>query len=367
MQPFISKIPKINCIIPLTKHIRKSAQRKKTMSRRIKGVLVSRLVIIMAIILVPIATFLIFNLVDFTLWFSTDPVVNFWILQILCPLVFSLSWVFFLIIFANHTAQSLDTMDKRIGVVSIRYKMFFGINALFIMIIFIFPLITPFVSILSFASIAWRITTVRKDWVADESVPAGTKITMILAALIPLFCTVCIIVDYLKLAFFVFFEVWVPLLDIIFTVSYCLVTAISFGSLIIMIKNRGITDYEQLGVDEEKERTFQAVKLLQIPLFVFFLFLAFGGFEVINFFYQVGFVIMIITSFVNFIQGRREDVSFKSHFFGYLISIVFMGTNFIFQASELSAFIRVWSLVISAGLFIFVFFYTFITLNSDYL
>ncbi|MGV9170956.1 MAG: hypothetical protein ACOC44_05815 [Promethearchaeia archaeon] len=350
------------------------------MSRQIKGILVSRLVVAISIILVPIATFLIFNLVDFALWFSDDPVLNFWILQILCPLVFSISWVFFLGLFASHIAETLDAMDDKVGTVSIHYKMFFGINALFIMMIFVIPLITPFVSILSFSSIAWKLTTFRKDWIVDDKVHFGTKISIFFAALIPLFCSVCILPDYLELAAFILFDIWFHMTHFIFTVSYCLVTALAFGSLGIMLKNRGISDYKQMRVNKETEETISLIKLMEIPLFAFFLYLALGEFDVISFFYQMGWIIMILTSLVNYIQGKRKISNFKSYFLGYLLTIIFMGAKVVLFSdiySEfilfpeinlvISEFIQVMSLIFSAGLFIVVFFYTFFTVESSYL
>ncbi|MFO8020585.1 MAG: hypothetical protein R6U96_18325 [Promethearchaeia archaeon] len=350
------------------------------MAKRVKGILLSRLIILVSIFIIPIVIFIIFNLVEFTLWFSTDPELTFWILQVLCPIVFSVSWVFFLLLFAGHTAESIDAMDNKVGTMSIHYKTFFGINALFVIIIFVFPLITPFISILSFASIAWKLTTFRKDWTVNEKVSFSTKISMVFAALIPLFCSICILPDYLELATFVLFEIWFPMVDLIFEISYSLVTALAFGSLGIMYKNHGISDYKQLGIDKEKERTIELIKLGEVPLFGFFLFLTLADLPVRNFFYQVGWVIMILGSLVNYIQGKRKDRNFKSYFFGYLLTIIFLGakvilfsdiyTEFIFIPDfqfVVSELIQVGSLLFSAGLFIVVFFYTFFTLESDYL
>ncbi|GAH35554.1 unnamed protein product, partial [marine sediment metagenome] len=120
------------------------------MSREIKGIIVSRLIILVSIILVPIAIFVIYNLVDFNLWYSTDPLLKLVVIKLLCPFIFSVSWLFFLLLFINRFANTLDDFDRTISVVPSRLKFFYGINAIYILLIFIFPIITPIISILIF-------------------------------------------------------------------------------------------------------------------------------------------------------------------------------------------------------------------------
>ena len=124
------------------------------------------MIILLSIILVPIAIFLIYNFTDFNLWFSNEATLKIALIKLLCPTVFSISWLFFLILFAERFADTLDDFDRTISVVPSRLKFFYGINAVYILFIFIFPLITPVISVLSFASFAWRLTTFRKKrWI----------------------------------------------------------------------------------------------------------------------------------------------------------------------------------------------------------
>ena len=92
----------------------------------------------------------------------------------------------------------------------------------------------------------------------------------------------------------------------------------------------------------------------------FFLFWDFYEYEVIDIFYIAGFVLIIITSIANFFQGKTKVVSFKSHLFGYIIAAVFIGSNVLFSTNVISGFLRVTSLIISAVIYIIVFFYTFL-------
>ena len=148
------------------------------MAREVKGIIITRLVVLIAIILVPISIFLIYFLIDFRLWYSTDPVLNFWIIKVISPIVFGASWLFFLGLFANRFANTMESFDEKISVVPSRLKFFYGINAVYILFIFVFPIVTPFISVLSFASFAWRLATFRKEsWEEDSgvsTVPADT-------------------------------------------------------------------------------------------------------------------------------------------------------------------------------------------------
>ncbi|MFX1468593.1 MAG: hypothetical protein ACFFB8_07995 [Promethearchaeota archaeon] len=331
------------------------------MPREIKGIIISRLIVLVVILLVPIAIFLIYNFADFNLWYSNDPVLKTIIIKLVCPFIFSISWLFFLILFINRLANTLDEFDSVISVVPSRLKFFYGINAIYFMLIFIFPLITPVVSILSFASMAWRLTTFRrKRWEEDTKVSLITWIMMALTSIIPIFCAVSVLPEYFVLASFLWEIIWIPLLPYLFSISYSLFTALAIGSFILLFYNAGISEYEQFWVDDSKKERFWNIKILEILLFGLFLYLDLGGFDVIDLFYLAGFILILITSIVNLFQGKTKIKSFKSHLVGYLIATVFIGSNVIFSTSEISEFLRVWSLIISAILYIFVFFYTFL-------
>ena len=335
------------------------------MAREVKGIIITRLIVLIAIILVPLSIFLIYSLVDFRLWYSNDPILNFWIIKIISPIVYGASWLFFLILFANRFANTMESFDDKISVVPSRLKFFYGINALYILFIFLFPIITPFISVLSFASFAWRLTTFKKEsWEDDSKVSLFTKIFMVIAALVPIFCTISILPEFFDLPIFLWTEVWLPNVDLLFTISYSLFTALAIGSLIILFSNDGISEYEQLFTDPSQKKKFWNVKILEIFLFGFFMFLDLYDYDIIQLFYWAGFGIIIFTSIVNYIRGKSKYGSFKSHFFGYFIAAVFIGSNVVFSSEEISVFLRVWSLIISAILYIIVLFYTFATIEE---
>ena len=168
-----------------------------------------------------------------------------------------------------------------------------------------------------------------------------------------------VVSQFFVLASFLWNRIWLPLLPYLFIISYSLFTALAIGSFVLLFYNSGISEYEQFWSESSKKQRFWNIKILEIILFAFFLFLDLGDFEVINLFYIAGFLFIIIISIVNFIQGKAKVKGFKSHIFGYLIATVFIGSNVLFTTEEFSELLRIWSLLISAILYIFVFFYTF--------
>jgi hypothetical protein len=331
-----------------------------------RGLLLSRVLVLISIIAVPIVIFSIFNVVPFRLWFSDNPSLNFLILNLICPLVFSIGWLFFLILFANRFAETIDHMDKNVTVIPLRLRFFYGINALFILFIFVFPIITPIIAILSFASMAWRLTTFRKEvWDDDTKVSFGTKFLMILFSLIPIFCAICIIPEYIILSIFLWENIWIPLLPLLFIISICLCTSLAIGSLFYLIVNRGVSEYEQIFYDTTTPQYVWHIRIFEIFLFVFFLFLALFRFALIDFFYYLGFIIVAFVAVVNFINGKRRDVSFKSHFMGYVLAAVFMGSNIIIFNAEVARIVSEVMLVLSAIVFILIFFYTFFRVDES--
>ena len=183
---------------------------------------------------------------------------------------------------------------------------------------------------------------------------------MILFSVIPIFCALSILPEFVKLGIFLWEVIWLPLLPYLFIISYSLFTSLAIGALIILFYNSGISEYEQMFLEPAKKQILLNVKILEIFLFGFFFFLDFTNFPVIDFFYMFGFMIMIFISIINFFRGKSMVKNFKSHFFGYFIAVVFIGSNVLFSSSLLSEFLRIWSLIISAILYIFVFFYTFL-------
>lgn len=346
------------------------------MVRRVKGILVSRLIVLLAVILLPIIIFVTFFFIDFDFrilfWVINDPVASFWMVKILCPVIFSVSWLFFLIIFSNRFAKTLDSMDHTVSFIPLRLKLFYGIVAIIFMFILVFPLITPIISVLSFMSMAWRVSTYKKEDWEDSDIGLFTKIFLGIAAIFPIFCSIIIIPQYLILATSLIEFMWVreiifgdTLIQAIITFSYCLCTALAIGSLFILLANKGVSEYEQLYPDKDQKKMVWEIRVLELALTVFFLFLSYGGFEdIANFFYYAGFVIVVLVSIVNYFSGKNKSKKFSGHVLGYILAALFMGSSLLTFNVTISSTFSIIMLIILAGTFILIFFYTFLKVEE---
>lgn len=337
----------------------------------IKNIIISRLFVLIALFAVPITIFAVFNLTEFELWWSDDPRVNTIVIQLLTPFTYAISWFYFIALFANRFSEAIDSMEKTTNIIPLRLKVFYGMNAVFVLFVFVFPLITPLIAILSFASMMWQATTFRKSSFDDnQKIPIITWIFVVIAALLPIFCTVSIAPEYFKLPIHLFNDIWIPLLEDIFIFSYCLCTALAFGSLFVLIANRGVSEYEQLWSDPKTDQTSLYIGIFEVLLTIGFMILAYahretGNYEIIDLFYNTGFVIVIFVSIVNFFTGKSKSKKFSSHIMGYLLAAIFMGSNLIIDNIALSEFLKVISLSVLAAVFIIVFLYTFVTMEES--
>ncbi|MBN1214645.1 MAG: hypothetical protein JXA99_04310 [Candidatus Lokiarchaeota archaeon] len=334
------------------------------MSRKVGGIIVSRLIVLVTLIIIPLSSFLIFMFADFSLWYSTDVNLVFWMTKVLCPLVFSLSWFFFIAIFLNRLAMSFDNMDSTIAIVPLRLKLFYGAIAIVVIFIFILPIITPFVSILSFMSVAWHVTTRKKDNWDESKTPFYTKILMVIAALLPIFCTISIVGEYLRISFLFSLSIWQDLTYHIYNISYCLCTALAVGSLFVLLANKGVSEYESIFVEKTQKKKMWYVNIVELGLFIFLLILAYGEFKIIEVFYTAGFILIIFVSIVNHFAERQKSGSYKSHILGYILAALFMGSNVLIFQSSSAEIISIISMIVLAGVFIIVFLVTFIWMDE---
>jgi hypothetical protein len=335
------------------------------MPRKVKDIYISRLVVLITLILIPIATFVIFISVNFDLWYSTNPTLEFWVIKVLCPVIFSGSWLYFMILFRNRLSLTLDSMERVTSIIPLRLKIFYGMIALIVLFIFLIPLVTPFIAIISFMSIAWQMSTRKHEFGESGGSPWYTKVLMLLFVIVPIFCTVSILPEYALLSEFLSASIWDPLIDHIYTISYCLCTALAVGSLFFLFENSGVSEYEQIlqHPDDKKGNTY--IKYVEFVLFIFLLILAYTGFELIEFFYGAGLVIVVFVSIINFFSSKKKTGKFGGHILGYLLAAIFMGSNLLIFNVEFGEIFQIISLIILAAVFILIFIITFIVLEEE--
>lgn len=331
--------------------------------RRIKGLLVSRLLVIISIIAIPIFIFLLFSGSTLSL-FKMEWIPLEWREEILMitPWVFTFGWLFMLILFANRISGSVDDLDENFQVIPGRYRLFYGINALSLMVIFAFPISTPLVAVLAFASAGYRLATLRTDWNKVEKTPVGAIVLAIIFAAIPAIISVAVLPDLLTFSQFIWNEFWVLLIDPLYTISLAMSTALTFGSLIILFQI-GVSEYENAGVlsEEQDEHRIQ-IMFFEALLFAFLIFMEWKNLEFKNLFYYTGFVVVVFITIINWIKGRNAPADFKRYTFGYLLTIVLYGANAI---AWLYPPVKTITVMVSAAAYIVLFCIIFATYDEE--
>lgn len=354
---------------------------------------ISRILVVLAIILIPTALFLLFflktDVFDFD-WVPAWEDNNF--LRWFTPVVFTISWLVFLIMFANRLANTIDKVDDSFRVIPSRYKIFYGITAIFVFIGIIVPFITPVICILMFSSFGFRVSTINRDWDEQGNTPKIAWIVMALFAVFPILLAIATYPDIYQLSveimdFYRDVVIFKPdssvvgdgqgtLLEILYRISMSMATAITIGSLISLIK-LGVSEYEQAEIKAKREDlNIRWIRLLEFLLFALFITVEFLHlrFEIpslrilMQVIYWIGLVIVLFVTIVNMIRGRSQP-DFRRHLIGYVLTAILMGLNLLIFSTTLTPDVQLkiknWSIIISALVYNSVFFLMFFVGASD--
>ncbi len=344
----------------------------------------SRVLIIGMIIGMPLLIFWEFSQINYVniSWITTDPALQNLILLWIAPAIYATGWIFMLVVFATRSSDTAEAVAASSKIIPMRMRLFYTVNALFLTIIFVFPVVTPFVAIIAFASFGWRLTTFRVEWDSGKKVGAGTYIVMILFVIPPALLSIIYIPNTIDLAIHFWNDYWLKpitfdyaelaVVDILYKFSMCLATALTFGSLIYFIQT-GASEYDQARLVSGKDKSFGGVKFLQVALFFFFLYLEYALVPIRSLFYWAGLIIVIFISIVGLVRkgGAGGVIQLdKTYFLGYLLTAVFfVGELWHYDVSPLgitiSTTIKSALLIITAIVYIVIFAYKFLTYEEE--
>ncbi len=315
-------------------------------------------------------------------WIITDLVLQDRILHWIAPAIYATGWIFMLIVFATRAADTSEAVAASSKIIPMRMRLFYTVNALFLTIIFVFPVATPFVAVIAFASFGWRLTTFRVEWDSGKKVGKGTYIVMILFAVPPALLSIIYIPSTVDLALHFWNDYWLKpitfdladlsMVDILYKLSMCLATALTFGSLIYFIQT-GASEYDQAQLVSGKDKSFAGVKFFQVVMFVFLLYLEYALVAIKSLFYWAGLIIVIFIAIVGLVRrgGAGGVIQLdKSFFLGYLLTAVFfVGELWHYDVSPLgitmSETIKSALLIITAIVYIVIFAYKFLTYEEE--
>lgn len=319
---------------------------------------------VLSVFAIPVGIWVTFSLVDFQVaWFPEGPFKRAMV-QYVTPLLFSASWVFILVLFANRAAATVDAMDKSTLVIPLRMRLFYGLNAVFVLIIFVIPLSTPLVSVISAASLGWRLSTVRKsDWGEETRVSALSWVLMVGFSVFPALASAMIVPELFLLAQNLWLNYWLPVVDLLYDGSLALCTALTFGSLIFLIKT-GVSEYEQVPLKEDDAAALRGIRVFEFMLFAFFSFLLWRQIEFVRVFFWAGLFVAIFVTAVNYLRGR-DVPNFNSFTTGYLIAIAYLAAQLLWSTTPLEGLMKNVTLLFTALTLIVVLVITFFRVEVE--
>ncbi|MHA1372598.1 MAG: hypothetical protein ACTSWN_08825 [Promethearchaeota archaeon] len=317
------------------------------------------------------AYFIVFFILYWNRFFSIPLEPWQWIFVIFInPIVYIISWFFFLVLFGTKIGNTYDMMKKVVSPISVRYNIYYGVSALFFLIGILLPLITPVLAMLMFGSIIWRITTIKRDWAVNENTPTYVIVLVLIAMVVPILCNVYFYIKFIPMAIEfwnkIFIGLFLPYLKII---ARAMGTALTLGGLIYLARY-GTSEYEVIFQETgERPREFWNVLLLQVFSFIFFLILIFmtEGLEVdvvvtqatiFDIIAYITIAINVILIFGNWIKSKQFKTANKS-ILSYLLIIAFYIFNLL-NGLPFFAFMETLTLIASSFFYIGIFVLTLI-------
>jgi hypothetical protein len=232
----------------------------------------SRLTVVLLAIVGPIYFFLLMLFIPQMTPFA-DPTFNLLFHYLAAPLVFSIPWVGTIYYQRYKLANTVHIMDETITAVPLRWRMFYGANALFVLMVFVLPMATPVIAIIEGLVVAGHVF-----YLIGLGKLGGGKPAAVLGIVVAI--PLCILPAFVMIQFIpVYISVWQIILqtwtgfwvDVAYGVAQCLVNALSFGAPVYFIYY-GAQQYDKGLYGEVYTKTPTVwIKLGELAIFLIFL------------------------------------------------------------------------------------------------
>lgn len=193
--------------------------------------LATRLAVVILAVIGPIYFFLLMFFIPEMVPFG-DPFLNLLFHHIAVPVVFSTPWLGLIYYQRYRLANTVYIMDDTISSVPLRWRVFYGINAAFVLMLFVLPMTTPPLAIILGLYVAGTVF-----YRIGVGKFGGGKIGAALAVLGAL--ALCVLPTFVMLEFLPnYIVVWDYILatwesfwlQVVYGFAQCLVNALSFGA-----------------------------------------------------------------------------------------------------------------------------------------
>ncbi|MBD3407835.1 MAG: hypothetical protein GF411_17075 [Candidatus Lokiarchaeota archaeon] len=194
--------------------------------------LMTRLVVVIVAILGPVYFFLFVWLLPFQITLFQDPIQDWWFHYIIVPAVFSAPWLGIIHNNRYRLSNTIHLMQETTDTVPLRWRVFYGSNAAFVLMFFILPVVTAPLAIVGGLVVAGRVF-----YQVGLGKLGGGRVAALFAVLVAI--ALCILPTIIMLQFIPsYIAVWDTILQawsdfwfkVVYGIAQCLVNALSFGS-----------------------------------------------------------------------------------------------------------------------------------------
>ncbi len=198
--------------------------------------LLSRVTVVLLAIVGPVYFFLLMLFIPQMTPFG-DPWLDFLFHYVGAPIVFSVPWVGTIYYQRYRLANTVHIMDETITAVPLRWRVFYGANAAFILMVFILPMATPVIALIEGLIVAGHVF-----YRVGVGKLGGGKIAAVLGVIVAI--GLCILPALVMIEFLpLYIELWTRILqtwtgfwlDVAYGFAQCLVNALSFGAPVYFI------------------------------------------------------------------------------------------------------------------------------------
>ncbi|MHA1673489.1 MAG: hypothetical protein ACTSYI_07665 [Promethearchaeota archaeon] len=316
---------------------------------------ISRLFVLIFGIFVPVYILITFLSFDFSLdWLPSDWSYNsqtVWILvNIAAPIFYCIAWLYFNFLLGHRFARSLEIMAGSSSSISLHYIVFYGVNALVLLVAFLIPIFTPIVGVLAFSSMVFNLLTMKTSWDdMDEKKKKSVKTISILAAIPIVFVSIFVVPELIIHSIDFSKDFWAFFVDPLFWLVKAYGVSIPIGNFINLYK-KGVAEVE----GKRYERNNLNIFFIELTITGFLFFLESQGVEFVTFLYYAGMFFWIISLFANLKAGRSREGKLTENPIGLVLNGIFWVAWFIFGKRDLDpslAWVKLALTIVSAVIF----------------
>ncbi len=191
----------------------------------------TRLTVALLGLMGPVYFVLLVIFLPFRLTPFTDPMLNLLFHFVAVPIVFAAPWIGVIYYHRYRLANTVHLMQESTSSVPLRWRVFYGTNAAFVLLFFLLPLTIPVLALIEGLYVAGTLfARVQGGKVGSTLAAIVSILTAICLSVLPAFVLIEFAPQYI-LVWNAIMEAWNSFwITVVYGISQCLVNAISFGS-----------------------------------------------------------------------------------------------------------------------------------------